>query len=119
MTNIHSVFIANWHPTLLNKLVNNHWATAAKYKKHDRQMVASYTHTFPKAAGKRHVTLQIVLGYRQKGGDVDAYWKSLLDGLVSAGMLVDDSRHYCETAPVKFTRNRDDWGSRITLEDVL
>jgi hypothetical protein len=45
-----------------------------------------------------------LLGPRQRGADPDAYWKSLLDALVHAGLLVDDSPKWCELGPVRFER---------------
>lgn len=58
----------------------------------------------PKAAGKRRVKLTIVLGPRQRGGDPDAYWKSTLDALARAGLILDDNRQGVELASVAYER---------------
>lgn len=107
-----------WHPTRLNQLLGCHWR-AAKLKKADRYAIRVYAMIadVPKATGKRRVTLTIGLGPKQRAGDPDAYWKSLLDAMKHAGLLVDDNRQHCELAPVVFER----WptkGTVITLEDL-
>lgn len=114
----HSVFIPTWHPTRLNELLRFHWAIAAQRKKRDAATIAHFFRNTPKALGKRRVTLEIVLQKRQRAGDVDAYFKSLLDALVGCGQLIDDNHKHCELAPITASRNWDDWGSRITLEDL-
>jgi hypothetical protein len=40
----------------------------------------------------------------QRAPDPDAFFKSLWDALVHAGMLVDDNRQHVELAPVTFSR---------------
>jgi hypothetical protein len=62
----------------------------------------------PKATGRRHVSLHIVLKKGQRAGDLDSYFKSLRAALVHAGMLVDDNRQGVELAPVAFW-----WDGRI------
>lgn len=111
-----TITIPNWHPTPLNKLIGGHWGSASKRKKADRNIITCYTHHLPKAHGKRRVTLTITLGKGQRGCDPDAYWKSLLDALVHAGQLVDDSPKWVELAPVIF--NRSQVASTIQLEDI-
>lgn len=100
------IIIPNWHPTLLNVLLNCSPHKRNRLKRADQGMVATYARLAeaPRATGKRRVTLTIVLGPRQRGGDPDAYWKSLLDALAACGQLVDDSRKWVETPPVLFER---------------
>ena len=105
--------IPNWHPTPLNKLLGD-WRVSSKRKKADRNLIACYTHHLPKAGQKRRVTLTIILGKGQRGCDPDAYWKSLLDALVHAGQLNDDSPKWCELAPVQFERGQ--MGAIIEME---
>lgn len=114
-TALHTIHILDWHPTPLNKLLG-HWARSSKLKKLDRGVIAYYFADIPKAAGKRRVSLEIVLGKGQRACDPDAYWKSLLDALVHAGQLVNDSPKWVELAPVKFSRSIA--GATITLEDI-
>lgn len=113
----YTITIPNWHPTRLNELLGNHFQ-ASRLKKADREMVGIYAFTseVPHAQGKRRVTLKITLGPGERGGDADAYWKSLLDALVCCGRLVDDNSQQCEIVPVQYDR-----GERktvIILEDL-
>jgi hypothetical protein len=70
-----------------------------------------------KATGKRRVRLTVILGPRQRGGDPDAYHLSLLDALVRAGLLVDDSKEYVELEPTHYVRETKP-GCVIVLEDL-
>jgi Holliday junction resolvase RusA-like endonuclease len=103
---IHELTIPGWHPVRLNQLLHVHYLKRARMKKADRMMVAFYARHFkiPPATGKRRVSLQITLAPRQRAGDPDAYWKSLLDALVHAELLLDDNRQGVETGPVTFAR---------------
>lgn len=102
----YSVLIPRWHPTRLNKLVNSHWATAHRMKQADAQMLGVYLYQaeVPKAAGKRRVEIEIVLGKGQRAGDPDAYFKSPIDALVRLGYLKDDNRQWLDLEPVKYGR---------------
>ncbi len=82
--------IPRWHPTPLNKLLKCHFATANKFKRIDRNMIMAYCmhNRLPIATGPRRVDLLITLAYRQRGCDPDSVWKSTLDGLVHAKMLI-------------------------------
>lgn len=100
------VRIDRWHPARLNQLINVHWATAARRKKHDAQIVALSVAGagVPKAESKRRVSLEITLAPRQRAGDPDAYWKSLLDSLVHCGALRNDSHVWLELGGITFAR---------------
>ncbi len=113
------IWIKSWHPTPLNKLLGNHWAKARRYKLNDKEMVGVYARQekVTAASGPRRVKLTIVLGKGQRACDPDAYWKSTLDALVHAGLLVDDNRQNVELDPVEFRRQRI-WGTSIALEDL-
>lgn len=116
---IHTLTIADWHPRRLNELLGCHWAKAGRLKKADRQLIAVMANNAntPKATGKRRVRLHLVLAPRQRAGDPDCYWKSLLDALTACGLLVDDNRQGVELIAPTFSR-----GPRkatvITLEDI-
>jgi len=71
----------------------------------------------PKAQGKRRVSLEIVLGPRQRGGDPDSYWKLLLDNLKHLGLIRDDNKEWVELGPVTFSRGPQR-ATAITLEDL-
>ncbi|MHB8397367.1 MAG: RusA family crossover junction endodeoxyribonuclease [Candidatus Limnocylindrales bacterium] len=85
----------------------------------DRNMIAAYMiqARIPRAQGRRRVDLHLTLGPRNKEGDVDAYWKGLLDGLVACGMLIDDRRQYCQLGDVTYERGAQK-GAVIILTDV-
>jgi hypothetical protein len=111
--------IPDWRPALLNTLLGCHRWKRGRLKKCDRQLIGFYARLagVPKAEGKHRVSLLLTLGPRQRAGDPDAYWKSVLDGLVHAGLLADDNRQGVELGRVAFDR-----GARmettIVLEDV-
>ena len=113
---IHTITIPNWRPNLLNELMNCHWAKAAKLKRASRNLIGCYTAHLPKATVKRRLTLHVVLGKGQRKFDIDAPWKDLLDALVHAGMLKDDSEAWAELVPLKFSRG--EMASIIILEDM-
>ncbi len=100
--------IPDWHPAKLNALYAGHWARRARLKKADRELVGIYARqaAIPPATGKRRVQLVLTLAPRQRAGDPDAYWKSMLDALTATGLLVDDNRQHVELAPVEFERGR-------------
>jgi hypothetical protein len=98
--------VPRWHPQPLNKLLGCHWGTRAKLKRADADMIAIYAMQagVPRATGRRRVVLRLTLGPGQQAADPDAYWKSLLDALARAGLLVDDNRQGVELGGVVFDR---------------
>jgi hypothetical protein len=111
--------IPGWHPTRLNELLGHHMK-AARLKSRDREIVRDHCLLagVPPASGKRRVTLRVVLAKGQRAGDPDCYWKSVLDALVSAGVLSDDNRQGVELAPVEFDRSRAK-STVIRLENLI
>jgi Holliday junction resolvase RusA-like endonuclease len=111
--------IDRWQPATLNKLLGCHWASAARLKKTDKNMVGHYCNTnrVPLANGPREVRLTITLAPKQRAPDPDAYWKSTLDALVHAQMLIDDNRQYCRPGVVNFVRGTER-STLIELEDL-
>ena len=71
----------------------------------------------PVATTKRRVDLHITLGPRQREGDDDNWWKSVLDALVHAKMLIDDNRRWCEYGTPTFDRGPEK-ATVITLTDI-
>lgn len=114
----YSVFIPQWRPASLNQLMNGKLRDRMRLKKSDRQIISFYCCRLPKATGKRRVTLHVVLGKRMNEYDYDNAWKSLLDGLVKCGALVDDRAEYVEQGALTYSRDWDKWGTHIVLEDI-
>lgn len=113
-----AITIPNWHPARLNQFAGRHWSVGHRLKFQDRSMVMVYAklHNTKLATVKRRVSLVIVLEPGKRRPDADAYWKSLLDALVSCGQLVDDGPKWCEIGSVTYERG--ERGSRIILEDM-
>jgi hypothetical protein len=110
--------IENWTPTRVNEL-RGHWAKAARLKRVDANMVCGYAihNRIPIAQGPREVSLRITLPPEARGKDEDAFWKSTLDALVLARMLIDDCTRYCRTGPVEIVRG-EKRETRISLTDL-
>ena len=117
MVNSYSIHIPDWHPATLNKLMRNRWASA-KLKKSDREIIAHYFRNVPKAKGKRFVHFTITLRKGQRAADPDAYYKSLLDSLVHAKMLMDDNRQGVEISQPAFIRG-ERMATLITIGDCI
>lgn len=115
---MHEFFIPRWRPAALNQFIGAHWSKGAALKRQDKHMVFVYGRAIPKATTKRRVHLHIILGPGQRKRDPDAYWKSLLDALTHAKLLIDDNDAGCELAPVTYERSSTLWGSRIALVDL-
>jgi hypothetical protein len=97
--------VPDWHPATVNQLLAG-VRQRIRLKKADLEMVGTNAHLagVPKATGKRRVSLRITLAPCQRGADPDAFWKSTLDSLVHAGLLVDDSREWVQLGTVTFDR---------------
>ncbi len=113
----HRLRIENWQPTPVNKLLNCHWATAGRRKKVDKNLICAYClkNRVPIAQGPREVNLLITLSPKQRACDPDAYWKSTLDALVHARMLIDDNRQYRRRGTIEF----DQGPERATLIELV
>ena len=116
---VYRLRIERWQPAPLNSLINCHWATAARRKRVDKNMIAHYCKTarIPLAPGPREVSLLVTLGPKQRAPDPDSLWKSTLDALVHAGMLIDDNRQYVRQGSVDFERGSER-ATLITLTDI-
>jgi hypothetical protein len=111
--------IERWHPYRLNQLMAVHWRSKDRMKKADRNIVCALTasNRFPVATTKRRVDLHLTLGPRMREGDDDNWWKSVLDALVHAKMLIDDNRRWCERGSLSFDRGPER-ATLITLTDI-
>lgn len=112
-----------WQPARLNELMRS-WQAAARLKKRDREQLGlllavlrAEGRPVPVAEGKRRVRLTVVLAPKCRGGDVDAFWKSLLDCLACHGLITGDAKECVELAPVAYVRG-DRPGCVIELQDV-
>lgn len=117
----HRIEIPNWHPVRLNQFTDRHWTVRSRMKKRDRNVVAAYVLKAgaPRAAGRRRVSLEVLLKKGQRAPDEDAYWKGLCDCLNHAGMLTDDNREGVQLGEIRYTRSPDaTHGTTIILEDV-
>jgi hypothetical protein len=117
-TTTHVLTVPNWHPARLNQWDGRHRSVRHRLKKADRVLLGWYARgaRVPPARGKRRVSLVIVLGPRQRAPDPDSFWKSTLDALVVAGLLVGDSPRWCELGTVAFRRGPQR-RTEIVLED--
>lgn len=111
----YAIIIPGWHPTPLNKILRSRW-DAARLKRSDREIIAHYGKDVPKAKGRRKVDFAIILKKGQRACDPDAYYKSLLDGLVCAHLLKNDSRRWCRIEQPTFWRG-DAMSTQIFLRE--
>lgn len=109
----YTIVIPDWHPASLNQLLALHWAERNRLKSIDATMIRAYglEAGVPEAQGRRRVTLTLMS--RRTRRDPDASWKSLLDGLVTAGFLIDDSDPFAELAPIRYAT-----GPRTTIIEL-
>ena len=116
---VYRLRIDKWNPATVNKLLGCHWATAARLKKVDARMIGHYckANRIPIAQGAREVSLTITIAGRGRPPDPDAFWKSTLDALVQAEMLVDDSMRFVRQGPVTIERGPER-ATLITLTDL-
>ena len=96
---IHTLKIPGYLPPRLNELLRAHWGYRARAQKEADQFVAIYAASdgVPRATGRWKVSLV----FRGSRCDPDARLKLILDALVHAGLLVDDSEKWCLLDPPK------------------
>lgn len=126
-----SFTIRRWKPTSLNKLLRMHRQQQAAILKADKAVVLAEAHNahtragcpIPKAmGGRREVRVDFVAGSWGAMPDGDNALKALLDGLVGAGLLTDDSFRYCRfggmDGRVDVALFREQVDTTITLTDI-
>jgi hypothetical protein len=69
------------------------------------------------ATGKRRVSLVLVYPRGRKLHDPDSFFKAVGDGLVRAGLLVDDGPGWVEWGTVRYARGTNE-STEIILEDL-
>lgn len=114
------MFVPNWIPTSLNKSIRRHWSEASRQKKAEAALIgaAAKAQDVPPAGGKRRVDLHVILPPGRKKLDDDNAWKSVLDGLVKAKLLIDDRREWKENGDITYSRALDGvHGTMILLYD--
>lgn len=106
------------HTARYNEFKGNRWKES-RLKKRDREWVAIIAKSYgiPPAIGKRRVSVEVILGPRQRSGDEDNWDKSLRDALKQAKLIKDDSPKWLEWERIKFVRGKAP-AMRIRLEDV-
>src|SRR5437762_2092380 len=87
------LIVPQWRPPLANAWRGRHWSIAHRLRKQATQLLGAYARLqrVPPATGRRKLAVEIVLAPRQRQPDRDALDKLLLDSLVGAGLLLDDS----------------------------
>lgn len=108
------IVIPGWHPTLLNRLTGASVGHATGMKRKDADVLfAHLIGVVPEATGKRRVRLTLVYPKGKQWPDKDNVWKSLLDGLVKIGALVDDSGEWLDSAEPMF-----ETGAKATILEL-
>ena len=100
------LIIPNYLPPSLNVLMRMHWSKANRLKKECADFVTHYAREQGVEAASEvcRVSLLLTMGPRGRRFDDDNAWKVILDALVKAGLLVDDSP--------KWARRGDVWWAR-------
>jgi len=100
------LFIPGWIPTSLNKL-SGHWAERGRKKKAERNLLAAIVavQRVGEAKGRRRIDLHLVLPTGKRSPDPDNLWKSVLDALVHAKILIDDNPTWREQGVVTYARS--------------
>lgn len=115
-----TVTIPDFLPLSINEMLRMKPGHRSRVLKAEGELVAGYfiQARIPHATTKRrvHLTFAAPEGRGEKVGDPDARLKSLLDYLVRAGALVDDSAKWVETPPPTLERGKK--RTVIVLEDI-
>lgn len=121
---VQTLILDRW-PVLLNVLLRADKYARCRLLHEDAELIAALalnqrlTRTTRREgdAVRRRVSLTIRYRTGDRTPDPDACWKSLLDGLVYARLLVNDDRHWLELGTVCFEEAARR-GLVVTLEDL-
>lgn len=117
---IYTFTVPDWLPISVNYLMRARGYALRRRKQQDAQLIATYAFLaqIPKATGRRRVSARYVCS-RKSRPDADNLLKSLLDGLVAAGMLRDDRHEFVELGQYEFADSEGQERSTvITLEEL-
>jgi hypothetical protein len=91
---VHRLVVPDFCPTPLHRLMRGRIRDRIRFSRRDRDLICFYAKEqgLPLATARRRVSI-VITGTR---ADPDGLLKSLLDGLVHAGLLVDDSSRWLE-----------------------
>lgn len=115
------LWVERWEPARLNRVMRGHWSNGHRLKKADRELVAveASRHFLKAADGPRSVALHLVVPPGRRKPDPDSLWKSLLDALKAARLIVDDTPRLCRPVGVTYSRAEGKgWGAFIIIEDL-
>lgn len=113
----YTLVIPNWKPISVNALTRT-VKDRIRLKRFDREMIVAYAwrQRLAPAEGRRRVSARFVV-YSGPLPDSHNLMKSLLDALVHAGLLLDDSDQWLELGPW-MCEHGDEPRTEITLEDL-
>ncbi len=116
----YEISVPNYRPPTSNALFRAKFRGRMALERECRQLIRCYSRGVPQAAGKRRVSMAVTLAVRQRLPDADEQcYKAVLDALANCGLLIDDSRRWCECVPTEFVPSRQRQPhTLITLEDV-
>ena len=114
----HTLRIDGWHPTLLNRLLYKPWYAVSRRKRADTEVVCveAIRQGVERATGRRAVTITLVYPKGKRHCDWDAPLKVMLDALVKAQLLVDDSPAWLSSVSVRYETGPK--ATIVELEDV-
>ncbi len=94
--------IPGYLPLSLNRLMRSRKLRMSEPKRAaDHFTLAALVFRVPKATGKRRVSLVFTVQKGKPKPDPDNLVKVVLDGLVKAGVLVDDSDEWCQLGGIR------------------
>lgn len=114
----HILTLPGFTPTPLNRLMRGRRRDRIRLAKADHDLVCYYAREqgIAKAECPRRVSVEITVAPGQRRCDPDGVWKGLLDSLVAARLLVNDSARWVQLGDV--TWGRGERRTVVTLEDL-
>jgi hypothetical protein len=117
------ITIPNWIPKSDNKF--KHWSDRYAGSNEAGDLLAVYANNegIPRISGGyrpvRFMTMRVSTAKRGRLPDPSNMLKCLLDGMVRAKLIVDDSYEWCKwTMPIVERATADRWGTVITIIDI-
>lgn len=114
------IMIPKWHPALINHMTEAHHMRIYRRKQADKRQlyITLLAYRIPPASTPRRLTLTLTYRRGQTACDPDAPFKSLLDGLVGIGALVDDSPEWLDLEKLRYGEPGGRRETLIRLEDI-